>query len=83
MSLENIDSRHCDNFTIALSYSLHNNVGEVRYSFPARCALEVNTKMKDFHNLQPCRCCCRCLRSLSMNKIGRPRGEKVIVQSKV
>jgi len=83
MPLENIDSRHCDNFTIALSYSFYNNVGEVRYSLPARSALEVNTKMKDFHNLQPCRCCCRCLRSLSMNKIGRPRGEKVIVQSKV
>ena len=79
MPLENIDSRHCDNFTIALSYSFYN----VRYSLPARCALEVNTNMKDFHNLQPCRCCCRCLRSLSMNKIGRPRGEKVIVQSKV
>lgn len=79
MPLENIDSRHCDNFTIALSYSFYNNVGEVRYSLPARCALEVNTEMKDFHNLQPC----RCLRSLSMNKIGQPLGEKVIVQSKV
>ena len=68
MSLENIDSRHCDYFKVALSCSFYYNVGEVRYSLTARSAIEVNTKMKDFHNLQPCRCFCRSLSSLSMKK---------------